>query len=108
MIASIDTLKCSSHCWDILLLSATPYQGDHFRFWMFIQLLEPALGSYGSFLMLPFTFLHSIQQMPTKRFLGALPLIYPESVRKQKSPSQDGLRISGKYRYFSLPRKFGS
>ena len=29
------------HCRDLLLLSATPHQGDHFRFWMLIQLLEP-------------------------------------------------------------------
>lgn len=28
---------------DLLLLSATPHQGDHFRFWMLIQLLEPTL-----------------------------------------------------------------
>ena len=24
-----------------MLLSATPHQGDHFRFWMLVQLLEP-------------------------------------------------------------------
>jgi len=28
---------------DMLLLSATPHQGDHFRFWMLIQLLNPTL-----------------------------------------------------------------
>jgi superfamily II DNA or RNA helicase len=32
-----------SHCRDLILLSATPHQGDHFRFWMLIQLLEPTL-----------------------------------------------------------------
>jgi len=31
------------HTRDLLLLSATPHQGDHFRFWMLIQLLQPAL-----------------------------------------------------------------
>ncbi len=31
------------HCRDMLLLSATPHQGDHFRFWMLIRLLNPAL-----------------------------------------------------------------
>lgn len=31
------------HCRDVLLLSATPHQGDHFRFWMLIQLLDPTL-----------------------------------------------------------------
>lgn len=31
------------HGRDLLLLSATPHQGDHFRFWMLIQLLNPAL-----------------------------------------------------------------
>jgi superfamily II DNA or RNA helicase len=31
------------HSRDILLLSATPHQGDHFRFWMLIQLLNPTL-----------------------------------------------------------------
>jgi len=29
----------------LLLLSATPHQGDHFRFWMLIQLLDPTLFS---------------------------------------------------------------
>ena len=32
-----------SHCRDLLLLSATPHQGDHFRFWMLINLLSPGL-----------------------------------------------------------------
>jgi hypothetical protein len=31
------------HCRDLLLLSATPHQGDHFRFWMLIQLLHAGL-----------------------------------------------------------------
>ena len=31
------------HCRDLILLSATPHQGDHFRFWMLIQLLNPTL-----------------------------------------------------------------
>lgn len=31
------------HCRDLLLLSATPHQGDHFRFWMLIHLLDPTL-----------------------------------------------------------------
>jgi superfamily II DNA or RNA helicase len=31
------------HCRDLLLLSATPHQGDHFRFWMLIRLLDPRL-----------------------------------------------------------------
>ena len=31
------------HSRDMLLLSATPHQGDHFRFWMLIQLLNPTL-----------------------------------------------------------------
>lgn len=34
-----------SHGRDLLLLSATPHQGDHFRFWMLIQLLNPTLFS---------------------------------------------------------------
>lgn len=33
------------HARDLLLLSATPHQGDHFRFWMLIQLLNPTLFS---------------------------------------------------------------
>lgn len=33
------------HCRDLLLLSATPHQGDHFRFWMLIRLLNPTLFS---------------------------------------------------------------
>lgn len=31
------------HCRDLLLLSATPHQGDHFRFWMLIHLLDSTL-----------------------------------------------------------------
>jgi superfamily II DNA or RNA helicase len=31
------------HCRDLLLLSATPHQGDHFRFWMLVNLLNPGL-----------------------------------------------------------------
>ena len=31
------------HCRDLVLLSATPHQGDHFRFWMLIRLLTPEL-----------------------------------------------------------------
>jgi superfamily II DNA or RNA helicase len=31
------------HCRDMLLLSATPHQGDHFRFWQLINLLNPTL-----------------------------------------------------------------
>lgn len=31
------------HCRDLILLSATPHQGDHFRFWMLIRLLSPEL-----------------------------------------------------------------
>ena len=31
------------HCRDMILLSATPHQGDHFRFWMLIRLLDPSL-----------------------------------------------------------------
>ena len=33
------------HSRDLLLLSATPHQGDHYRFWMLIQLLNPTLFS---------------------------------------------------------------
>jgi SNF2 family DNA or RNA helicase len=33
----------SVHCRDILFLSATPHQGDHFRFWMLINLLNSGL-----------------------------------------------------------------
>ncbi|KYH32452.1 RNA polymerase-associated protein RapA [Moorella mulderi DSM 14980] len=32
-----------NRCRDLLLLSATPHQGDHFRFWMLIRLLNPTL-----------------------------------------------------------------
>ena len=31
------------HARDLVLLSATPHQGDHFRFWMLMQLLSPTL-----------------------------------------------------------------
>ena len=31
------------HTRDMVLLSATPHQGDHFRFWMLVQLLNPTL-----------------------------------------------------------------
>lgn len=31
------------HSRDLILLSATPHQGDHFRFWMLIRLLTPEL-----------------------------------------------------------------
>ena len=31
------------HTRDLLLLSATPHQGNHFQFWMLIQLLSPGL-----------------------------------------------------------------
>jgi SNF2 family DNA or RNA helicase len=31
------------HTRDLLLLSATPHQGDHFRFWMLVRLLNPTL-----------------------------------------------------------------
>lgn len=33
------------HARDLLLLSATPHQGNHFTFWMLIQLLNPTLFS---------------------------------------------------------------
>lgn len=32
-----------AHSRDLLFLSATPHQGDHFRFWMLIQLLDPTV-----------------------------------------------------------------
>ncbi len=32
-----------AHARDLILLSATPHQGDHFRFWMLVQLLNPTL-----------------------------------------------------------------
>ncbi|MBF0302143.1 MAG: DEAD/DEAH box helicase [Desulfamplus sp.] len=32
-----------NHCRDMILLSATPHQGDNFRFWMLIRLLTPEL-----------------------------------------------------------------
>ena len=31
------------HTRDLLLLSATPHQGNHFQFWMLVQLLNPTL-----------------------------------------------------------------
>lgn len=31
------------HTRDLILLSATPHQGDHFRFWMLVQALDPTL-----------------------------------------------------------------
>jgi len=31
------------HSRDLLLLSATPHQGDHFRFWKIVQILDPTL-----------------------------------------------------------------
>ena len=31
------------HCRDLILMSATPHQGDHFRFWGLINLLNPSL-----------------------------------------------------------------
>ena len=31
------------HARDLLLLSATPHQGDHFRFWMLVHMLNPTL-----------------------------------------------------------------
>lgn len=34
-----------NHSRDIILLSATPHQGNHFQFWMLIQLLNPTLFS---------------------------------------------------------------
>lgn len=33
------------HTRDLLLLSATPHQGDHFTFWCLVQLLDPTLFS---------------------------------------------------------------
>ena len=32
-----------NHSRDLILLSGTPHQGDHFRFWMLLQLLNPTL-----------------------------------------------------------------
>lgn len=32
-----------NHARDLILLSATPHQGNHFRFWMLIQILNPTL-----------------------------------------------------------------
>lgn len=36
-----ETLR--DHSRDLILLSATPHQGDHYRFWKLIQLLDPIL-----------------------------------------------------------------
>lgn len=36
-----DVLK--DHARDLMLLSATPHQGNHFQFWMLIQILNPTL-----------------------------------------------------------------
>jgi len=33
------------HARDLMLLSATPHQGNHFQFWMLVQLLDPTLFS---------------------------------------------------------------
>mgnify|MGYP003146038200 CR=1 FL=1 len=33
------------HCRDLVLLSATPHQGDHYRFYMLVQLLDPTMFS---------------------------------------------------------------
>lgn len=33
------------HTKDLILLSATPHQGDHFRFWKLVELLDPTLFS---------------------------------------------------------------
>lgn len=33
------------HCRDLLLLSATPHQGDHYRFYMLMKLLDPTMFS---------------------------------------------------------------
>jgi SNF2 family DNA or RNA helicase len=35
--------EIKNHCRDMLLLSATPHQGNHFRFWMLIRLLNSEL-----------------------------------------------------------------
>lgn len=32
-----------NHTRDLILLSATPHQGNHFQFWMLVQLLDPTL-----------------------------------------------------------------
>jgi hypothetical protein len=36
------------HTRDLILLSATPHQGDHFRFWMLVQMLDPTLFNSSS------------------------------------------------------------
>lgn len=33
------------HCRDLILLSATPHQGDHYRFYMLMKLLDPSMFS---------------------------------------------------------------
>ena len=33
------------HCRDLILLSATPHQGDHYRFYMLMKLLDPTMFS---------------------------------------------------------------
>jgi SNF2 family DNA or RNA helicase len=39
------------HCRDLIMMSATPHQGDHFRFWGLINLLNPNLfEDYGDML----------------------------------------------------------
>jgi superfamily II DNA or RNA helicase len=35
--------KLRDHCRDLVLLSATPHQGDHFRFWQLVNLLDSTL-----------------------------------------------------------------
>ena len=35
--------RLKNHTRDLVLLSATPHQGDNFRFWMLLQLLDPTL-----------------------------------------------------------------
>lgn len=37
----VEALK--DHARDLMLLSATPHQGNHFQFWMLVQLLNPTL-----------------------------------------------------------------
>ncbi len=35
--------KLRDHCRDLILLTATPHQGDHFRFWQLVNLLDSTL-----------------------------------------------------------------
>lgn len=42
----VEMLK--EHTRDLILLSATPHQGDHFRFWMLVQMLNPTLFNSAS------------------------------------------------------------